>query len=76
MDTQAEGPPMNSTVPRNATKRSRKQRSDVKLTSDKLATIERCLRLGMTHDDISAITSINRSTVAAVKLVLGYLGRL
>ena len=58
------------------TSRHRKQRSDVKLTPDKLGTIEACLKHGMTHEDISAITGINRATIAAVKLVLGYLGRL
>jgi predicted DNA-binding protein (UPF0251 family) len=58
------------------TNQPRKQRSDIKLTRDKFETIERCLRLGMTHDDIAAITGINRASIAAVKLVLGYLGRL
>ena len=58
-----------------ATKKPRKQRRDVKLTHDKLATIERCLRLHMKQDDICAITGINRATIAAVKLVLSYLGR-
>ena len=58
------------------TSRQRKQRSDVKLTPDKLATIQQCLRLRMNQHDISAITGINRATIAAVKLVLGYLGRL
>jgi uncharacterized protein YerC len=57
------------------TSRQRKQRSDVKLTPDKLGTIEACLKHGMTHDDISAITGINRATIAAVRLVLSYLGR-
>jgi hypothetical protein len=57
------------------TKKLRKQRRDVKLTHDKLATIERCLKLHMKQDDICAITGINRATIAAVKLVLSYLGR-
>jgi hypothetical protein len=30
----------------------------------------------MNQHDIGAITDINRATIAAVKLVLGYLGRL
>ena len=58
------------------TPRQRKRRSDVKLTPDKLSTIEACLKHGMTHDDIFAITGINRSTIAAVRLVLAYVGRL
>jgi hypothetical protein len=58
------------------TKKPRKQRRDVKLTHDKLATIEQCLRLRMNQHDIGAITGINCGTIAAVKLVLGYLGRL
>ena len=53
-----------------------KQRQGVKLTADKLATIERCLRLGMTQEEICAITTINRATVSAVKLVLMHQGRL
>lgn len=57
-------------------KKARKQRRDVKLTPDKLATIQQCLRLHMKQDDVCAITGINRATIAAVKLVLGYLGRL
>jgi hypothetical protein len=57
------------------TKKPRKQRRDVKLTQDKLATIERCLKLHMTQDRICEITGINRATIAAVKLVLSYLGR-
>lgn len=57
-------------------KKVRKQRRDVKLTHDKLATIQQCLRLHMKQDDICAITGINRATIAAVKLVLGYLERL
>lgn len=56
-------------------KKARKQRRDVKLTHDKLETIQQCLRLHMKQDDICAITGINRATIAAVKLVLGYLGR-
>ena len=63
---------MITTMPRKA----RKQRSDVKLTHEKLATIERCLRLHVKQRDVCAITGINRATIAAVKLVLGYLGRL
>jgi predicted DNA-binding protein (UPF0251 family) len=59
-----------------ASKKTRKQRRDVKLTYDKLGTIQQCLRRHMKQDDISAITGINRATIAAVKLVLGYLGRL
>jgi len=58
------------------TKKPRKQRSDVKLTHEKLATIERCLRLHVKQEDVYAITGINRATIAAIKLVLGYLGRL
>lgn len=58
------------------TKKARKQRRDVKLTHEKLATIEQCLRLRMNQQDIGAVTGINRATIAAVKLVLGYLGRL
>jgi hypothetical protein len=58
------------------TSRQRKQRSDVKLTPDKLSTIEACLKHGMTHEDIHAITDINRATIAAVRLVLAYVGRL
>jgi predicted DNA-binding protein (UPF0251 family) len=58
------------------TSRQRKQRSDVKLTPDKLETIQQCLRLHMKQEDVCAITGINRATIAAVKLVLGYLGRL
>ncbi len=58
------------------TKKARKQRSDVKLTHEKLATIERCLRLHVKQQEVCEITGINRATIAAVKLVLGYLGRL
>jgi hypothetical protein len=58
------------------TKKPRKQRRDVKLTQDKLAIIEQCLRLRMSQHDTGVITGINRATIAAVKLVLGYLGRL
>lgn len=57
-------------------KKARKQRRDVKLTQEKLGTIQQCLRLHMKQDDICTITGINRATIAAVKLVLGYLGRL
>ena len=39
------------------TSRQRKQRKDVKLTPDKLSTIEACLKQGMTHEDIHAISS-------------------
>lgn len=58
------------------TTRRRKQRKDIKLTHDKFSVIESCLRRGMTHEDIFAITGINRSTIAAVRLVLAYVGRL
>ena len=58
------------------TSRQRKQRKDVKLTPDKLSTIEACLKHGMTHEDIHAITAINRATIAAVRLALAYVGRL
>jgi hypothetical protein len=69
--------PMCEAVPiKKKTSRQRKQRSDVKLTPDKLSTIEACLEHGMTHEDIHAITDINRSTIAAVRLVLAYVGRL
>jgi hypothetical protein len=68
--------PLIEASPMTMTKKPRKQRSDVKLTHDKLATIEQCLRLRMNQHDIGAITDINRATIAAVKLVLGYLGRL
>jgi hypothetical protein len=68
--------PICEAVPMSKTSRQRKQRSDVKLTPDKLCTIEACLKHGMTHDDISAITDINRSTIAAVRLALAYVGRL
>jgi DNA-binding XRE family transcriptional regulator len=54
----------------------RKQRKDVKLTADKLATIERCLKLRMKQEEICEITQINRATIAAVKLVLVHQGRL
>jgi ribosomal protein L32 len=68
--------PLYEAVPMSKTSRQRKRRSDVKLTPDKLGTIEACLKHGMTHDVISAITDINRSTIAAVRLVLAYVGRL
>lgn len=67
-----EATPMTETIK----KKARKQRRDVKLTPDKLVTIEQCLKLHMKQDDVCAITGINRATVAAVKLVLGYLGKL
>ena len=57
-------------------RKQRKQRKDVKLTPDKLSTIEACLKHGMTHEDIHAITDINRATIAAVRLALAYVGRL
>jgi hypothetical protein len=53
-----------------------KTRSDVKLSAEKVATIEQCLKLGMIQKDISLVTQINTGTIAAVKLVLEYLGRL
>jgi hypothetical protein len=59
-----------------ATKKTRKTRRDTKLNPDMIATIERCLNLGMTQADTGKITGINHGTVAAVKLVLEALGRL
>lgn len=54
----------------------RKLRKDVKLTADKLAAIEQCLKLNIKQDEVCKITQINRATIAAVKLVLIHLGRL
>jgi len=56
--------------------KARKTRRDTKLTPDMIATIERCLKLGMTQADTGKVTRINHGTVAAVKLVLEALGRL
>lgn len=58
------------------TKRTRKTRSDVKLTPDRLSTIERCLVLRMNQHDIAKIAGINVATVSTVRLVLAWMGRL
>ena len=58
------------------TKKTHRSRSDAKLNADRLATIERCLKLRMTQRDICAVTGTNISTVSTVKLVLSWLGRL
>lgn len=56
--------------------KTHRTRSDAKLNADRLATIERCLKLRMTQRDICAVTGANISTVSTVKLVLSWLGRL
>jgi hypothetical protein len=58
------------------TKKTRKTRSDAKLNADRLATIERCLKLRMAQRDICAVTGTNLSTISTVKLVLAYVGKL
>lgn len=57
-------------------RKPRKMRKDIKLTADKLAMIEKCLKLGFVQADIVAVTGINKAVVSTVKLVLAYAGRL
>ena len=52
--------------------RDRKQRKDTKLTPEKLHTIERCLKTGMTQRHIQQITGTNPSTISTVKVVLAW----
>lgn len=73
MDLLTEESPMTTAI---KVSQQQKTRSDVKLTPSKLETIERCLKLRMTHRDISVITAINPATIAAIKLTLAWLGRL
>ena len=58
------------------TNKTRKTRSDVKLTPDRLSTIERCLALRMNQYDIAKVAGINVATVSTVRLVLAWVGRL
>ena len=57
-------------------KTRQKTRSDVKLNKDLFQTVERSLKLGMTMDDIYAVTGVNRATISTIKLVLQHLGKL
>ena len=52
--------------------RDRKQRKDTKLTPERLDTIERCLKTGMTQRLIQQITGTNPSTISTVKVVLAW----
>ena len=52
--------------------RDRKQRKDTKLTPERLDTIERCLKRGLTQRDIQRITGTNPSTISTVKVVLAW----
>jgi hypothetical protein len=52
--------------------RDRKQRKDTKLTPERLDTIERCLKTGLTQRDIQRITGTNPSTISTVKVVLAW----
>lgn len=57
-------------------KQPRKIRCDIKLTLDKFQTIENAFKQGLKQVAVSKITGINGATVSAVRLVLGYMGRL